>query len=94
MAREVNSIITADLLVTEAFVSRSEADDHYNTKKLPANITGDIQIVKIGDYDVCPCIGPHAKSTGELGEFIIASTEFKDDVLRIRFKLNEIVEAE
>jgi misacylated tRNA(Ala) deacylase len=85
---KINQIIDSNLVVEESYVSREEADALYNTAKLPDSVRGDIRIVKIGDYDTCPCIGPHADCTGELGVFEIASTEYDDGVLRIRFKLN------
>ena len=84
----VNEIIDSDLQVEESYVTREEADSLYNTAKLPDSIKGDIRIVTIGDYDTCPCIGPHAASTGELGEFTIISSDCDDGVLRIRFRLN------
>lgn len=85
--KRVNEVIDTDLIVNESFVVRSVADKLYNTGKLPESAGDEIRIVKIGDYDVCPCIGPHVKSTGEIGRFKIISSDFNDGVLRIRFKL-------
>jgi misacylated tRNA(Ala) deacylase len=84
---KVNSVIDSDLPVTEAFVSKDEAERLYNTEKLPESVTGDVRIIHIGDYDACPCIGEHVKSAGEIGEFRITSTSFEDGKLRIRYKL-------
>ncbi|MEJ2729607.1 MAG: alanine-tRNA synthetase second additional domain-containing protein [Deltaproteobacteria bacterium] len=56
-------------------------------EKLPDDAGDRIRIISIGDYDHCPCIGPHVKSTAEIGQFIITSTDFQDGVLRIRYKL-------
>ncbi|WP_291346286.1 alanine-tRNA synthetase second additional domain-containing protein [Desulfobacula sp.] len=47
----------------------------------------ELRIVRIGDYDACPCIGPHVNSTKEIGKFNITTTGFEGGVLRIRFKL-------
>jgi len=44
--------------------------------------------VKVGDYDACPCIGPHVLSTSEIGRFRIGSVSFEEGVLRIRFRLS------
>jgi misacylated tRNA(Ala) deacylase len=85
--RQVNEVIKHDMAVTEEYISRFEASKKYNLSRLPANAGDSIRIVKIGDYDICPCIGPHVSSTGEIGEFHIASISFKNGVLRIRFKL-------
>ena len=83
----VNRIIRSDLPVVEQFVSKSEAINCFNTLKLPDDVGDRIRIVSIGDYDHTPCIGPHVKSTAEIGQFMITSTTFKDGVLRIRYKL-------
>ena len=85
---QVNQIIEADLPVTERYISRSEAVATYNTDKLPGNTGDTIRIVKIGDYDACPCIGEHVSYTGEIGTFRITTTSFADGQLRIRFKLS------
>jgi Ser-tRNA(Ala) deacylase AlaX len=84
---QVNQIIEADLPVTERYISRSEAVATYNTDKLPDNTGDTIRIVQIGDYDACPCIGPHVRSSSEISGFQITSTSFDKGVLRIRFKL-------
>jgi misacylated tRNA(Ala) deacylase len=83
----VNQVIRSDLQVSERFISKSEAMSRFNTEKLPDDAGERIRIISIGDYDHCPCIGPHVKSTAEIGEFRITSTAFGDGVLRIRYKL-------
>jgi Ser-tRNA(Ala) deacylase AlaX len=85
----VNSVIDSDLPVTESFVSKDEAERLYNIEKLPETVTGDVRIVKIGDYDACPCIGEHVSFTKEIGKFRITTTSFEDGQLRIRFKLSQ-----
>lgn len=84
----VNRIIRSNLPVSEQFISKSEAISRFNTEKLPDDVGDRIRIVSIGNYDHCPCIGPHVKSTSEIGEFRITSTDFRNGVLRIRFKLS------
>ena len=84
----VNQIIANNLPVSEEYVSHAEALDKYNTEKLPQNAGSTIRIVHIGDYDACPCIGNHVKSTGDIGGFRITTAGFDNDVLRIRFKLS------
>ena len=85
--RRVNQIIGEDLPVTEKYIPKSEALNNYNTDKLPGDAGDLIRIVQIGDYDACPCIGPHVKSSGEISGFQITSSNFDGGVLRIRFKL-------
>ena len=84
----VNQVIADDLPVTEEHVSRAEAQSNYNTEKLPENAGDTIRIIHIGDYDACPCIGCHVKSTAEIPGFKITTASFDNNVLRIRFKLN------
>lgn len=84
---QVNRIIQSDLPVSERVVPISEAEKRYNVAKLPADTGDRIRIVSIGDYDHCPCIGPHVGSTAEIGTFKITSTAFNKGVLRIRYKL-------
>jgi Ser-tRNA(Ala) deacylase AlaX len=83
----VNQIIESNLPVKEHFVTRSAAEDQFNVDKLPADAGDRIRIVSIGDYDHCPCIGPHVASTAEIGKLKITSTAFDDGILRIRYKL-------
>ena len=84
----VNQVIRADLPVTEELVSLEEAETQYNLERLPEDTEGKIRIIKIGDYDACPCIGPHVNKTSDIGRFRITTTSFDDGVLRIRFKLS------
>ena len=84
---EVNRVIEADLPVLERHLSVDAARSQYNLSRLPEDAGDRIRIVSIGDYDHCPCIGPHVGSSGEIGSFRITSAGFEDDVLRIRFKL-------
>ena len=83
----VNKIIHSDMLVTQEYITKEESQKHYDIERLPQNVADDIRIVKIGDYDACPCNGIHVNSTKEIGEFQIVSVSFDNGVLRIRYKL-------
>ena len=85
--KRVNRAIQADLPVDEEYVSRGEAKQRYNLDRLPEDAGDPIRIIKMGDYDACPCIGPHVQSTKDIGGFRIVSTSFENGVLRIRYKL-------
>lgn len=87
--RRVNEVIASGAIVHETFVARSEAETLFNLKRLPEEVGDKIRIIRIGDYDACPCIGQHVGSTLEIGVFHIVSTNFDDGVLRIRFRLGE-----
>jgi Ser-tRNA(Ala) deacylase AlaX len=82
----VNEVIQSDLPVREKFLSREEAEQIYNLEQLPAGSGDSVRIVCIGEYDACPCIGPHVKSTREIGTFRIVSTTCESGTLRVRFK--------
>jgi len=85
--RTVNEIIKLNIPVTEEFVGRREADEKYYTGKLPADAGETIRIVKIGNFDACPCIGEHVSNTSEIGRFSIISADYDEAVMRIRFKV-------
>ena len=84
----VNAVIRQNMMVSEKYVTRPEAEQFYNKEKLPPDSGKRIRIIQIGDYDACPCIGPHVISTREIGAFRITTTSFEDGVLRIRDKLS------
>jgi len=83
----VNKIIQSDLPVTEEWISRDQAEAHYHVEKLPKDAGERVRIIRVGDADACPCIGPHVASTRAIGPFRITSHTFKDGVLRVRYKL-------
>jgi len=85
----VNETIKKNLPVVEEFITRDEANEKFNLERLPDSAGETIRIIKIGDYDACPCSGLHVSNTEEIGSFKIISTDFNDGVLRIRFKLPE-----
>jgi misacylated tRNA(Ala) deacylase len=84
---KVNSEIRKNHPVKEEFLTREIAEKDYFLERLPADAGNEIRIIKIGDYDACPCSGIHVKNTSEISEFKILSTGFSSGVLRIRFKL-------
>ncbi len=86
---KVNQIIQQDLPVTEEFYSKDDAETIFNLSKLPTDAGEKIRIIKIGDYDACPCSGLHVSHTNEIGKFKIISTDNNENVLRIRFKLDQ-----
>ena len=85
--KKVNEVIQQDLTVTEEFLSRDEAVINFKLTQLPDDAGDTIRIIKIGEYDACPCSGVHVSSTKEIGKFQIISTSYEDEVLRLRFKL-------
>ena len=86
---KVNNVIQQDLIVMEEFYSKDEALKMFNLSRLPEDAGEKVRVIKIGEYDACPCSGLHVKNTKEIGSFKIISTDFKEGVLRIRFKLQD-----
>lgn len=84
---QVNEIIAANLAVTSTFVNRDNIPDEVDLSKLPADASETLRIVRVGNYDTCACIGTHVTNTAEIGRFKIISTNFENQILRIRFKL-------
>ncbi|MGB5529549.1 MAG: hypothetical protein WBQ32_06230 [Ignavibacteriaceae bacterium] len=89
IVNRVNEVIKRNLDVLEEFYTREEAREKFNLSKLPDNAGDRIRVIKVGDYDTCPCSGLHVKRTNEIGTFKIISTSFNEEILRIRFKLLE-----
>ena len=85
----VNEVIKRKLDVTTEFTTQQDAMDRFDLKRLPEDASETVRIVKVGDYDECLCIGLHVTNTAEIGTFKIISHDYKDGILRIRFKLIE-----
>ncbi|MEK6756869.1 MAG: hypothetical protein AABZ02_12020 [Bacteroidota bacterium] len=83
----VNQIIQSDAEVREEFLSREKAGMQFNLSRLPDQAGETVRIIRIGDYDACPCIGEYVKRTKEIGVLQIYSSSYEDGVLKIRFKL-------
>jgi len=83
----VNTVIKSNSSITEEFVERGKVKSIFNLERLPQTAGEVIRIIKIGDYDSCPCSGMHVRSTAEIGSFKIISTSFENGVMRLRFKL-------
>lgn len=84
---KVNEVIKTNADVAEEFISIEEAKSAYNLSKLPDDAGNTIRIIKVGNYDACPCSGIHVKNTSEIPEFQIASASFENNAVRLRFKL-------
>lgn len=85
--KQVNEVIKSNLPVSEELIKVENAKGLFNLSRLPKDAGNTIRIIKVGDYDSCPCSGEHVKNTCEIGEFKIASTTFSEKRLRVRFKL-------
>lgn len=86
--RKMNELIASDMPVTYEFVTRDNIPDGVALDRLPEDASETLRLVRIGNYDICPCIGQNVESTGEIGTFRITSTSFTDGSFRIVFKVN------
>lgn len=84
---KVNEVIAQHLPVTTEFITQQEALGRFDLKRLPEGASDTVRIVKVGDYDECLCIGLHVSNTSEIGTFKIISSDYKDGIFRMRFKL-------
>ena len=87
---QMNDLIAQDLPVTYEFVTRDNIPDGVKLDKLPEDASETLRIVRIGDFDTCPCIGQHVTSTKEIGSFRITSTSYNEGSFRIVFKTSSI----
>lgn len=85
---KMNELIDMDLPVTYEFVTRDNIPEGVKLDKLPEDASETLRLVRIGDYDICACIGQHVESTKEIGTFKIASASYTDGSFRIMFKVN------
>lgn len=85
--KKLNELIEADLPVTYEFVTRDTIPEGVKLDKLPEDASETLRLVRIGDYDVCPCIGQHVESTKQIGSFRITSTSYNEGSFRIVFKV-------
>ncbi len=87
--RRVNDVIASQVDVTIEFVSRDQVPGDVDLTKLPEDASQTLRLVRVGQYDVCACIGTHVKNTREIAPFKILSSDWNDGVWRVRFKLLE-----
>ena len=87
--RRVNEVIASQVDVTIEFVDRDHIPADVDLSKLPDHASDTLRLVRIGNYDVCACIGTHVQNTREIAPFKIISSDWMDGVWRVRFKLLE-----
>ena len=87
LEQAVNEVIARHLPVTTEYITQAEAKEQFDMRRLPEDASDTVRVVKVGDYDACLCIGLHVDNTAEIGTFKLLSTDYKEGILRIRFKL-------
>ena len=86
---EMNRLITENLPVTYEMIDRNNIPDSVSVDKLPEDASEMLRLVRIGDFDVCLCIGKHVRSTAQIGRFEMLGTNWDEEkhAFRIRFKV-------
>ena len=84
----VNDVIAGQLPVTAEELSRDVAEKSVDLSSLPEQVST-VRLVRVGGYDVCPCIGKHVQNTREIGRFKLFSWDYQNGRLRVRFKLEK-----
>ena len=84
---QVNKVIAMCLPVTTEYTTIDKLPAEVETEKLPDDVSETIRLVRIGNYDVCACVGLHVENTSEIGIFKIISHTWENGTLRLRFKL-------
>lgn len=87
--RKMNELIDEDLPVSFEFVNRDNVPEGVSLDRLPEDASETLRLVRIGDYDICPCIGKHVRFTSQIGRFEILGTNWDEEkhTFRIRFKI-------
>lgn len=87
--KRMNELISEDMPVTYEFVSRDNIPENVSLERLSSDASDIIRLVHIGDYDVCPCIGKHVRSTSQIGRFEMLGTNWDEEkrTFRIRYKI-------
>lgn len=87
--RRMNELINEDLPVSFEYVTRDNIPEGILLDRLPEDASETLRLVRIGDYDVCPCIGKHVRSTSQIGRFEMLGTNWDEMThsFRIRYKV-------
>ena len=87
----INQLIADDLPVSYQTTDRQHLPEGIDTSRLPDDASQEIRLVSIGNYDVCPCLGKHVRSTAQIGQFKILGTNWDEatHTYRIRYKITE-----
>jgi len=89
---KVNEILAAGTPVEIVTESRAELEKNVDAQRanldlLPKSVQ-ELRVVRIGDFDVCPCAGTHVRSLAETGKVKVVKKENKGrDRERVTYEL-------
>lgn len=88
IVKRMQALIDADLPVTYRMEPRANLTAEQQ-RRLPEDTFDEVRMVRIGDYDDCPCIGLHVEHTAQIGRFVLLGTNWDGEKhsFRLRFKL-------
>ena len=86
LENKIIEVINKNYDITEEFLDFDEANKLFNLQRINKDDNPKIRVIKIGDYDSCPCIGEHVSNTQEIKSFRITTNNFNNGIFRIRFK--------
>ena len=87
--RRMNELIQEDMSITYELVNRDHVPADVKLDRLPDDASEMLRLVHIGNFDVCPCLGKHVRSTSQIGRFELLGTNWDElkHSFRIRFKV-------
>src|SRR4030042_1652570 len=94
LERKVNDILATGAKVEICTETRAEIEKNVDAQRanldlLPKSVSA-LRVVKVRQYDLCPCAGTHVRSLGEIGKIKIVKKENKGkDRERITYELNK-----
>jgi len=80
---EANRVIWENRPVTVHLVDPDDLERFHLRR--PPQVTGQVRIIEIADYDANPCGGTHVRQTGEIGQLKIVGLERYKGGLRVSF---------
>ncbi|RAO99074.1 hypothetical protein PW5551_06020 [Petrotoga sp. 9PW.55.5.1] len=81
-----NEIIARCIKVEEIITSIEDIKNYKLRKPLSQKISGDVRLIKIGDFDTSACGGFHVKNTGNINLIkILNSEKIKGNLTRVYF---------
>lgn len=76
IVEEMVRLIEEDMPVTYKVVDHDYIPEGIDLTRLPEDVSKMLRIVRIGDYDIYPCLGKHVKSTAQIGKFELLGTNY------------------
>jgi alanyl-tRNA synthetase len=81
---EANRVVFEDRPVEIKYALAPEARA-MGVRKIPADISGELRLIDIRDYDLNACGGTHVRATGQIGAILIRKTEKVRQGVRVEF---------